>query len=171
MIVIAGNFPKYQRKCGGCGKPIGEDEQFFCTKHGDRLWHDECWAQEESYNDVYQAAYKYLGESANKERIVKQAKTLVGKGRKLSGIILSLDYWFGKRQESVEKAHGGIGIVDYIYDDAANDYRQQMEKEKRQRESVNADGPHDNFLSLDRKVPTQILKRTNFNDKNLFHLD
>ena len=53
------------------------------------------------------------------------------KGMTYKGQLLTLKYFFEIRKNPIEKAHGSIGIIDWVYDEAANYY---MKIEKNQKE-------------------------------------
>ena len=74
-------------------------------------------------------------DKANWVLINKQIKQFQEKGYSLSGILKSLVYFYEVKHNSIEKSNGGIGIVDFIYQDARQYYynlfmAQQANKDK-----------------------------------------
>jgi hypothetical protein len=76
-----------------------------------------------------------FGKQANYALINKQIKQFQSKGYTLSGILKSLVYFYDVKHNTIEKSNGGIGIVDFIYNDARQYYynlfmAQQANKDK-----------------------------------------
>ena len=74
-------------------------------------------------------------DKANWALINKQIKQFQEKEYSLSGILKSLVYFYEVKHNNVEKSNGGIGIVDFVYQDAYNYYynlfmAQQANKDK-----------------------------------------
>ena len=51
-----------------------------------------------------------------------------------SGMLKALIYFYDVKGNSIEKSHGGIGIIPYIYKDAYNYYYQLWEAQERNKE-------------------------------------
>lgn len=62
------------------------------------------------------------GDKARWPLINKQIKDYVAKGYSVSGILKSLVYFYDVKGNSIDGSNGGIGIVDYTYQDAYNYY-------------------------------------------------
>ena len=62
------------------------------------------------------------GDKARWVLIQKQIKEFVKKGYSISGILKSLVWFYDVKGNSVDGSNGGIGIVDYAYQDAYNYY-------------------------------------------------
>ena len=183
MAIKVNGYQTYKRICPGCGQGIEDDEMLVgATNHGNRTWHDECWnnrhkkAEQEDKEkklreDILITARKYLGSSANEKLINQQMDRYKSEGKKYQGIKLTLDYWYGTQGGTPGKANGGIGIVDFIYNEAAQKYKEKLDREKAQRLQLADQGKHDNFLNMERKVPTKIQQpRLPVNEEH-FHLD
>jgi uncharacterized alpha/beta hydrolase family protein len=66
---------------------------------------------------------KIYGDKANWPLITKQIKNYTkDKKYSLSGILKSLVWFYDVKHNSVEGSNGGIGIVEYCYQDAYNYY-------------------------------------------------
>ena len=70
-----------------------------------------------------------------KTRVENQIKENLKQGRTPEGILKSLEYWYDIQKHDPTEAHGGIGIVEYIYSDAQR-YFDRKEQLKRQAELV-----------------------------------
>lgn len=121
-IILAKKKPPV--KCPGCEERFyREDEEYVHLKN--RYWHKECYLEKQKViEDKYQLE-EYICELFDlnfvSPRIQKQINTYIENYNfTYSGILGSLKYWFDIKEESVEKANGGIGIVPYIYNDAKN---------------------------------------------------
>lgn len=183
MAIKVNGYQTYKRICPGCGQRIEDYEWVQTTNHGDgRTWHDKCWnnrnkkiEQEEKEKKerqiILDTAKKYLGNSVNEKLVNQQMDRYKSEGKKYQGIKLTLDYWYGTQGGTPSKANGGIGIVDFIYNEAAQKYKEKLDREKAQRLQLADQGKHDNFLNMDRKVPTKIQQpRLPVNEEH-FHLD
>ena len=63
------------------------------------------------------------------KKLTSQWKNLLKKGRTAKGIVLSIIYFYEYMHADMSKSKGGIGIVDYIYQDAAEFWQNQVAKE------------------------------------------
>ena len=70
-----------------------------------------------------------FGDEANWANIGKQITSFLNKGYTVDGIYNALYYWYNIKGNSIEKAHGTISIVDYIYNDAQK-YFKELEQIK-----------------------------------------
>lgn len=132
-IVIVAKKPKV--KCPGCEERFyREDEEF--THVGNRYWHTSCYEKQQSEKDKAEKDLrlleKYICNLFELEfvspRIRRQINTMVSTYNFThSGILGTLKYWFEIKDESLKKANGGIGIVPYVYNDAA-EYFQMLER-------------------------------------------
>lgn len=183
MAIKANGYQTYKRICPGCGQGIEDDEMLVgATNHGSRTWHDECWnnrhkkAEEENREKqerqaILSTARKYLGSSANETLINQQIDKFKEQGKKLQGIKLTLDYWYGTQGGTPSKANGGIGIVEFIYDEAGQKYREKMARDKAQKRQIADKAGHDNFSTMERKVPTVVYPPHLPVNQEYFHLD
>ena len=121
---------KPQVKCPGCTLTFfREDEPHVFIKN--RYWHQACYQSTQAEITQSEGAIKELenyicdlfGMDFVSPRVRNQIKTMIGKyNYTYSGILGSLKYWFEIKDNSLERANGGIGIVPYIYDDARRYY-------------------------------------------------
>ena len=131
-------------KCKGCGldvTPEDKDPDLGCaTKHSGRWWHNNCWdnrpagyskkaptmASAFDTPDTRQQIHNYMRQlnpiQYNPIKINSQLKSLVQHGINEDLILLSLKYWYKEMRRSTEEANGGIGIVQYVYQDAQKYY-------------------------------------------------
>lgn len=117
-------------KCPGCGAYFyKKDEPHIALKN--RYWHQSCYdnfksKEDQSKKDII-ALEKYICELFNIDfvnaRIQKQIKNMISQYHfTYSGILGTLKYWYEVKNNSIEKANGGIGIVPYVYEDAKKHY-------------------------------------------------
>lgn len=111
-------------KCLYCQEQFDRDE-IKCQKIGRRYAHLTCHEPKidvngPTYNMILQYARQILGEQTNFLKVSKQIKEFVTTGYSYKGIYLTLKYWYEVKNNSTEKAMGGIGIVPYVYKEAAD---------------------------------------------------
>lgn len=129
-------------KCPVCGEEFSKKNEEF--EHvGNRYYHLSCYKKkmkEEEYKEkIHEYCKKIYGDMYVKSRIEKQIKELLndGTGKTISGIYRSLVWHYEKNNGDVEKSHGSIRIVDYVYKDAEEYYMKQYELQKRNAEIMN----------------------------------
>lgn len=96
-------------------------------------------------------------------RIQTQIRKYISEnGFTYAGILMALKYFYEVRHGDIEKAHGGIGIVEYVYQDARNYYydiwqAQQVNKGKQ----IDLYIPANNVKEITIKAPVKkpFLKR------------
>lgn len=76
--------------------------------------------------------FKYQQLPEKVKRQIKQYTT--ENGYTYSGILKTLKYWFDIKNNNIEKANGGIGIVPWIYNDAYNYWRSIWEARERNKD-------------------------------------
>ena len=59
-----------------------------------------------------------LGANYNSQKIDKQIKKFLAEGKTEAGIYQTLEYWYDVKNNTPEKANGGIAIVDWVYGEA-----------------------------------------------------
>lgn len=121
-----------QVKCKICGKMLNRDKEGIKVS-ANRYAHKTCAKQQElkEYKiseeekqkkivrrSIHTMAKELFGAAYSRSRIERQIDEMLKEGKSEIGILRSMQYWFEVRQEDVEKAHGGIGIVAYIYGEA-----------------------------------------------------
>lgn len=128
-------------KCPGCGQYFyRKDESYIALKN--RYWHQDCYNNFKINNNNLDKDKILLEEyicnlfkiDFINARIQKQIKDMINQYHfTYSGILGTLKYWYEVKNNSIEKANGGIGIVPYVYEDARKYYEtifqaQQMNK-------------------------------------------
>ena len=119
-------------KCFYCNKTFDRDKEPF-----EQIPNKKRYAHKECYNKVNAAQ---LSNDENKEKLENYIKNLFGYknlpekvNRQIKqfiveynynylGILRALTYFYEVRNGNKEKAHGGIGIVPWIYDEAHTYY-------------------------------------------------
>lgn len=114
-------------KCYLCGKDMTyRDIQYGKTiknYYGSTSYlHRQCY-------DVYEKIIKYIGK-INLAKVRRQYQKLLQDGISPTEIGKTLDYWYGVKENSSKDSNGGIGIVEYVIDDAIDYYRHVAEREK-----------------------------------------
>lgn len=99
-------------------------------------------------------------------RIKKQIKQFVEEYKcSYSGIKKTLIYFFEIKKNSIEKSNGGIGIVPYVYQEAAQ-YYYNLERAQKQNEALNIDN-----LQINRRVVTINSPKLKPKHKKLFSIE
>lgn len=115
-------------KCLYCGGTIDRDNDIDYSKvSGNRYAHWSCIKRHDEVNDLLEYVKSILGNTMVMSKTTKQVDEYLKNGRTCSGIRNALRYWYEIKGNDISKSGGGIGIVDYIYDEA-NDYFEHKEK-------------------------------------------
>ena len=114
-------------KCFYCGQIFDANAEEFVQVNSRRYAHKACAVEAEERKSKEEKDKEQL-ENYIKElfdideltpKIRKQINTYRTERKfSYSGIHKTLKYWFEVRNGSLDKANGGIGIVDYVYDEA-----------------------------------------------------
>lgn len=137
-------------KCRGCKKEIAQCEKDWgiAEKHSGYWWHNDCYARRDEFKKaeenkpkevtVEQQIHQYMknlcGDSYVKSRIDKQYKEFINQGKTPQGILATLQYWYEKKHRDPQDSYGGIGIVEYVYNDAQEYYKIKKQKEEKLKE-------------------------------------
>ena len=122
---------KHEVKCAVCGKIFDLNKEQGVKFNARRYAHQTCYPEGELVplpqvdNDLQKLndyIAKIYGDKANYPLIKKQIKKFQEQGYSLSGILKSLVYFYEVKGNSIEKSNGGIGICEYVYQDAYNYY-------------------------------------------------
>lgn len=156
--------------CPVCNKKFDRDKTEF-VKEGRRYLHIECAQtaeerlskEEKDKRALNQYIMQLFGTEYVNPRIQTQIRKYTSEnGFTYAGILMSLKYFYEVRHGDIEKAHGGIGIVEYIYQDAKNYYfdiwqAQQVNKGKQ----IDLYIPANNVKEITIKAPVKkpFLKR------------
>ena len=87
---------------------------------------------EEYHNKIHEYCKNKYGTKYVKSKIEQQIKELINDGRSMSGIYRTLVYWYDVNNGEVEKSHGSIRIVHYVYDEAMKYYQNKWRLEQQQ---------------------------------------
>ncbi len=110
-------------KCVYCDKKFDRDTEKYQVISNRRYAHLGCHepvidTDNITASTISKYATKLLGSTAKQILISKQTKDFVARGLTYNGIFYTLKYWYEIKNNSIEKAKGGIGIVPYVYDEA-----------------------------------------------------
>lgn len=118
---------KHMVKCRYCGERFDAGAEEFACPSKNYYYHKKCFekfkgsAEEKEANWVdliYDLIAHDLKKSYDYHLCEAQRKKMVANGRTDKGIYLALRYFYLVRNGEWEKGYGGIGIVDYIYEDS-----------------------------------------------------
>lgn len=156
--------------CPICNKKFDRD-RIECVKEGRRYLHIECSQTTEERLSKEEkdkrALEQYIMQLFNTEYVNPRVQTQIRKYIQenkftYNGILMSLKYFYEIKHGDIEKAHGGIGIVEYIYQDAKNYYydiwqAQQINKGKQ----IDLYVPTNNIKEITIKMPIRkpLLKK------------
>lgn len=100
-----------------------------------------------------------LGENKSPVKINRQIKEYVDDlGYSYSGILRTLKYFYEVKQNPIDKANGGIGIVPFVYPQARNYYYEQwLLQQKNKEKDVSQYIPKVKEITI--KPPARQLKR------------
>lgn len=141
-------------KCMYCGKSIDRNIEIGWSKaNNTRYAHDICIqehnANEEWLNKVLDYNKEKCGQSFVKSRTTKQFNDYIKDGKKGGDILNTLIYWYDIKKSDPQEAYGGIGIVDYIYDEACNWWQKRKESQERYKDLT------DEIVKKDKQILSQ----------------
>lgn len=117
-------------KCHGCGISL---EKANAIHEGGHYWDAACIQDKRERSQLYATICRIFHLKAPGPRIYAQIKNFTtNNGYTIKGIENALVYFFDIKQNSIEKANNGIGIVPYIYEEA----KQYFEIKEKQRDRV-----------------------------------
>ena len=123
-------------KCPYCEETFSREDHPDCVHVGRRYYHKECYDEQMEAIEYREKIHEYCknkyGTKYSKRRIEEQIKELLDDGRTLTGIYRTLVYWYDVKDGEVEKAHGSIRIVGYVYDEATRYYENKWRLEQQQ---------------------------------------
>lgn len=127
-------MPKHVVKCPKCGESFDTNIVQAVRVGARRYGHASCYPDSKDFVPLATStedpdlvklkdyiSQKY-GDKARWPLINKQIKDYLAKGYSLSGILKSLVWFYDIKNNSPDKSNGGIGIVEYAYQDAYNYY-------------------------------------------------
>lgn len=119
---------KHVVKCRYCGKQFDTNEEEFVCPSRNFYYHVQCYAEfkqpgskkEVKWDDlIYDFIAHDLKKSYDYFLCEAQRKKLLKAGCTDKGIYFALRYFYLIRNGDWEKGNGGIGIVEYIYEESA----------------------------------------------------
>lgn len=121
--------------CRSCGGIIDKNKDFDWTMPKPRFYyHTDCYKQMQEENDCIQEihlkAKEFLGSTYSKTKVTRQIKKYTEDGHSPLEIYNALVYWYEIKKNSAEKANGGIGILEYIWDEVENYYTKKADIKK-----------------------------------------
>lgn len=116
-------------KCVYCGKPLDRNLEEWEQAPSNRYAHKSCYdkRQEEIQEQKTEREYKakihekvqeVCGIQYVKSRVDKQLKEFIDKGMTTEKLYKALEYWYDVKKSDPAAAHGGIGILPYIYEES-----------------------------------------------------
>lgn len=116
-------------KCVYCDKKFDRDTEKYQVISNRRYAHLNCHepvidTENITASTISKYATKILGSTAKQILISKQTKDFVARGLTYRGIYLTLKYWYEVKNNPIEKANGGIGIVPYVYEEAKKHWQE-----------------------------------------------
>lgn len=132
-------------KCLICGETFDRDKHPCVQVTSRRFAHKECYEnQQKEEREENEALFelenyikKLFDTTTITSKIARQIKKYITENHyTYAGILKTLKYWYEIKGNDTSKSNGGIGIVEYIYDDARNYYYEiykanQFNKEKK----------------------------------------
>lgn len=131
-------------KCFYCGKVFDRDkEPFMPIPNKRRFAHRECYNKVYKVNEQEEAdkekLYKYVNKLFNyqviPDKVEKQIQQFISeKNYTYVGILKALKYFYEVKHGDKEKAHGLLGIVPFVYEDAHLYYIAILETQQKNKE-------------------------------------
>lgn len=123
-------------KCLYCGEPLDRNTEEWEQVPGNRYAHKSCYdkkqekIQEQKKEREYKAkihkkVQEVCGIQYVKSRVDKQLKEYIEKGMTAEKLYQTLEYWYDVKKSDPEAAHGGIGILPYIYEESEKYWARQ----------------------------------------------
>lgn len=170
-------------KCVYCGEPLDRNTEEWKPAPAGRYAHKKCFddrqarlqeqQEEREYRSkIHEKVKEVCGIEYVKSRTEKQIKEYLSEGKTAKGIYKTLEYWYDIKHSDPSEAHGGIGIVPYVYGQAQKYWQDQTEKKQ-----INAE-IHDEsvqiYLDIQKASPRQCNykgKITKPKRRTIFKLD
>lgn len=123
-------------KCVYCGKALDRNTEEWEQAPGNRYAHKSCYdkkqeeIQEQKTEREYRAkihekVQEVCGIQYVKSRVDKQLKEFIDKGMTAEKLYQTLEYWYDVKKSDPEAAHGGIGILPYVYEESEKYWARQ----------------------------------------------
>lgn len=157
-------------KCPYCNEWFLREEKDFILLPNGRYAHKKCvdtlGQKDKIKNKIHQKISSLCKEQYSKQKVTKQINSYLKEGKSEIGILRALEYWYDIKKGDPAKANGGIGIVSYIYGEAAEYFSQQE-----QLKNINKNIRLSDYILEDKKItisPQAIKKPKRI---KLFELD
>ncbi len=121
-------------KCFYCGQTFKRENTEYVQVSSKRYAHKTC-AEKQSQIELikkqtFELASSWLGDNLNIGKYNLQYKHFIKEGKTPEEIYQTLKYWIEIRQGKPERANGGIAILDYVFGEAYQYYKNQAENKK-----------------------------------------
>ena len=121
-------------KCQECGLMVDKANAVQDDKK--KNYHKICLENKKDRDELYALVCTIFHFKAPGPRVYTQVKKYIADGCTYRGIIRAVDYFFNVKNNPIEKANNGLGIVPFVYEEA-NTYFDRIEyKKKKIAESV-----------------------------------
>lgn len=151
-------------KCVYCGKALDRNTEEWEQAPGNRYAHKSCYdkKQEEIQEQKIEREYKakihekvqeVCGIQYVKSRVDKQLKEFIDKGMTAEKLYQTLEYWYDVKKSDPEAAHGGIGILPYVYEESERYWARQAAI-KENNSNVNKENVETSLI-IQRALPRQ----------------
>ena len=117
--------------CKHCGQRFNRDKEECVSVDSRRYVHQKCYeeyagAKTKEENDLIELE-NYIKKLFNINTLTAKIKKQIQSFKKeynytYSGMLKTLTWWFDIKQNSIEKANNGIGIIPYVYQNAHDYY-------------------------------------------------
>ena len=117
--------------CKHCAIKFNRDKEDAVKVDGRRYVHQKCYEEYQNIQNEEERDYaqleEYIKQLFNIDVLSAKIKRQIWQFKKeynytYSGMFKTLNWWYGIKQNSLEKANNGIGIVPFVYQDALNYY-------------------------------------------------
>lgn len=122
-------------------------------------------SQETYLENIKYYLYKELKMSVDFAKLSSQLKNFLKQGYTLKGILFTLVYFYDIKKGDIDRAHGGIGIVPFIYEEAKQYWIEQSSLRHNILDQI------EKQMQERRERETIIVKRNNRKKKIISHLD
>lgn len=136
-------------KCYYCGELFDRTKEEYVPVKGRRYAHKKCYENrnpdqidiDDFWNTITQIFHS--ADNYDYKKVDGQLKNFIKQGFTIRGVINTLNYWFIVKNNSIENANKGIGIVPYIYKEA-QEYQAYLDKQRAE------------LTSIDEMQPTKV---------------
>lgn len=112
--------------CGECQEKLDKLEAISYKK---KNYHPACYEIKIIREELHTLICDIFKFKMPGPRVYKQISDFLERGYSYKGMINALNYFYNVKNNSVEKANNGIGIIPYVYDEA-QDYFNRIDYKK-----------------------------------------